>query len=369
MGVDARRHGAGGTAQMTMGRRLCLPMQRGAPMNCFPTRDHDLETRPADADRYARVLKAAGGPKSALANPETSRSQPEGTHESWSMEDAAAYWFPARQLAERRKPQLSADAITGLAAMAFLRHYGDLPLFGRFFTTLRTKVHLAANRATATNPLESIPASLFCRAAHVAFRPGVIKLDEKHSITGFRAVASKTLRPCSQECCRETETILGGCISRDSFENALATGILVPVRAMNASPLTLLLPRLACWEKSPPCISISQGEAHTKALYAPYWVHDAINNMARLIPAMLSKPEVQAEIRAGVALLMPKYLTLRQEHKTAERRGTVPARTSVSREEHIANMIWQSSGAEPLTFRRTYGHPELPPSRRWDEAE
>jgi len=130
------------------------------------------------------------------------------------------YWFPAWQPTERGKPHLSADAITGLVATAFLRHYADLPLLEKFFTALRTKVHLTANPATATNPLESIPVSLFCRAAHVAFRPGVIKLDEKHSSTGLRAVASKTLRPCSQECCRETETILGGCISRESFDNA-----------------------------------------------------------------------------------------------------------------------------------------------------
>jgi hypothetical protein len=364
MGVEARRHRAGGTARMTKGRRVCFPMQRGTPMNCFPTHDHEVETRPADAARYARVLEAACGREMAPVSPETSSSQPDGTHESWSVEDAAAYWFPARQPAERRKPQLSADAITGLVATAFVRHYGDLPLVGKFFSSLRTTVHLAANRATAANSLESIPASLFCQAAHVAFRPGVIKLDEKHASTGLRAVASKTLSPCSQECCRETETILGGCISRDSFENALATGILVPVRAMNASPLTLLLPRLACWEKSPPCISISRGEAHTKALYAPYWVHDAINNMARVIPALLSRPEVRAEIRAGVELLMPKYLTLMQEHKTAERRGKIPARTSDRRNEHIANMIWQSSGAEPMSFRRTCGYPAFPPRRR-----
>ena len=61
MGVDARRHGADGTAQNTKGRRVCFPMQRGAPMNCFPTHDHDLENRPVDPARYARVLEAACG--------------------------------------------------------------------------------------------------------------------------------------------------------------------------------------------------------------------------------------------------------------------------------------------------------------------
>jgi hypothetical protein len=211
--------------------------------------------------------------------------------------------------------------------------------------------------------MKSIPASLFCRAAHVAFRPGVIKLDEKLSSTGFRAVASKNLRPCSQECCRETETILGGCISRESFDNALTSGLLLPVRAMNASPITLLLPRLACWEKSPPTIAVSAGEAHTKALYAPYWVHDAINNMARLIAGLLARPEIRAEIRAGVEVLMPRYLTLRKEGRAAERNGTIPARSNASRDEDIANTIWQSSGAEPLSFRRHWNPTHLPPRR------
>jgi hypothetical protein len=36
--------------------------------------------------------------------------------------------------------------------------------------------------------------------------------------------------------------------------------------------------------------SVSQGEANTKVLYGPYWVHDAISNMARLIPAVLYRP-------------------------------------------------------------------------------
>jgi hypothetical protein len=31
MGVDARRHGAGGTAQNAKGRRVCFPMQKGFP--------------------------------------------------------------------------------------------------------------------------------------------------------------------------------------------------------------------------------------------------------------------------------------------------------------------------------------------------
>ena len=238
MGVDARRHGAGGTAQNTTGRRGFFPMQRGAPMNCFPTHDHDLQNRPIDPARYARVLEAACGHEMLPASPDTSHSLPEATHERWSVEDAATYWFPAWQPREHGKPHLSADAITGLVATAFLRHFAGLPLMEKLFTALRTKVHLTANPATTTNPLESIPASLFCRAAHVAFRPGVIKLDEKHSSTGLRAVASKTLRPCSQECCRETETILGGCISRESFDNALNSGIFLPVRSMNASPIT-----------------------------------------------------------------------------------------------------------------------------------
>jgi hypothetical protein len=274
---DARRHGAGGTARITKGRRVFFPMQRGAPMNCFPTPANDLENRPVDPARYARVLEAACGHGMVPARPEATGGQAEGANEKWSIEDAAAYWVPAWQSRERGKPHLSADAITGLVATAFLRHFAGLPLLEKFFTSLRTKVPLAAN-----------PAALFCRAAHVAFRPGVIKLDEKHSGTGFRAVASKTLKPCSQECCREAETILGGCISRESFDNALNSGLLLPVRAINSSPITLVLPRLACWEKSPPTIAISQGEAHTKALYAPYWVHDAINNMARLIPALLA---------------------------------------------------------------------------------
>jgi len=361
MGVDARRHGAVGTAQNAKGRRVVFPMLKGSPRNGFPTNTHDLANRPVDPARYARVLEAACGHEMSPASPDTPHSQPEGTPERWSVEDAATYWFPAWQPRERGKPHLSADAITGLVATAFLRHFAGLPLLEKFFTALRTKVHLTANPATTTNPLESIPASLFCRAAHVAFRPGVIKLDEKHSSTGLRAVASKTLRPCSQECCRETETILGGCISRERLENALNSGLLLPVRAMNASPITLLLPRLACWEKSPPTIAVSAGEAHMKALYAPYWVHDAINNMARLIPGLLARPEIRAEIRAGVEVLMPRYLTLRKEGRAAERSGTIHARTTASRDEHIANVIWQSSGAEPISFRRSWNPTHLPP--------
>jgi hypothetical protein len=364
MGVDARRHGAGGTAQNTTGRRGFFPMQRGAPMNCFPTHDHDLENRPIDPARYARVLEAASGHGMTQVSIDTPHSEPDPAHERWSVEDAATYWFPAWQPRERGKPHLSADAITGLVATAFLRHYAGLPLLEKFFRSLHSGVHPTSRPATTTNPQETIPASLFCRAAHVAFRPGVIKLDEKHSSTGLRAVASKTLRPCSQECCRETETILGGCISRESFENALNSGIFLPVRAMNASPITLLLSRLACWEKSPPTIAVSAGEAHTKALYAPYWVHDAINNMARLIPGLLARPEIRAEIRAGVEVLMPRYFTLRKEYKLAERDGTVPARTTASRDEQVANVIWQSSGAEPISFRRSWNPTHLPPRRR-----
>lgn len=332
-------------------------------MNCFPNNDYDLGNRPACPSRYAQTLEAARSQATALASSEPISSHAGDSTERWTLEDAAAYWFPEWQSRKSGEAHLSADAITGLAATAFLRHYRDLPLLARFFTSLRMKVHLATCSTSTTHPRDNIPASVFCRAAHVAFRPGVIKLDEKHSSTGFRSLASKTLGPCSQECCREAETILGGCIPQDSFNNALNSGVLLPVRAMNASPITLLLPRLACWEKSPPTIAVRSGDTHAKALYAPYWVHDAINNMARVIPGLLAKPEVQAEIRAGVTMLMPKYLTLRKEGKAAERRGTIPARTKAGRDEHIANAIWQSSGAEPMSFRRYRYPPTRPPHR------
>jgi len=73
---------------------------------------------------------------------------------------------------------------------------------------------------------------------------------------------------------------------------------------------------------------------------------------------------VRAEIRAGVEVLMPRYFTLRKEYKLAERDGTAPACTSVSRDDKVANVIWQSSGAEPISFRRSWNPIYLPPRRR-----
>ena len=338
-------------------------MQRGSPMNCFPTQDHDLENRPLDPARYARVLEVANSRGMAPVSPSASSIQPDSEPERWSIEDAAAHWLPAWVSPKHAPANLSADAIMGLVAMAFLRHYVDLPLLRKFFWNLCAKVHPRVNPGTPLAILGSTYASLFCRGAHAGFRPGVAKLDEKYAGTGFRAVASKTLKPCSLECCREAETVLGGCISRESFDNAVSSGILLPVRMMNASPISLLLPRLASWEESPPSIAIRQAEVHTKALYAPYWVHDAINNMARVIPALLSRPEVRAEIRAGVELLMPKYLMLKEEAAEAESSGRIPARTSAARDEHIANLIWQSSGAEPTAYRQNRG--SLFPPRRF----
>jgi hypothetical protein len=47
-------------------------------MNCFPTHDHDLQNRPIDPARYARVLEAAGfGEISVMTEKETSSRRPD----------------------------------------------------------------------------------------------------------------------------------------------------------------------------------------------------------------------------------------------------------------------------------------------------
>ena len=61
---------------------------------------------------------------------------------------------------------------------------------------------------------------------------------------------------------------------------------------------------------------------------------------------------------------MPKYLLLKEEAAEAESSGRIPARTSAARDEHIANLIWQSSGAEPTAYRNNRGPMILPPRFR-----
>jgi hypothetical protein len=70
--------------------------------------------------------------------------------------------------------------------------------------------------------------------------------------------------------------------------------------------------RESFWRTQLPYIAVRDGERHLKALRSPYWVHEAITNLAHMIPALLLDPDRQILMRHSTAKVMPLYVAMRR---------------------------------------------------------
>jgi hypothetical protein len=190
----------------------------------------------------------------------------------------------------------------GLVTRAFLSIAGELPLVGRLFTSLNG-LHNAVQKTDGprSGRYRGISAHSLCCAAHVAFAPAGEAVGEQHHGTGFRAIADTRSSRCHMPDCRDSESLLGHCLPRAAFDAASRAGLMRSTRDIDAGPLTLLITRLDCWRHCLPYISVRDRDKHLKFLSCPYWVHDAIANLATVVPRLLLDPEIQLLARSHVA--------------------------------------------------------------------
>lgn len=258
-------------------------------MSCYPSPE-PLSEKP-DPARYERMLLRAAGMGAGSDTPPT-----------WSIDDAAAFWLPGWrppvETSDKASDMLPADGIMGLATRAFLSLCADLPPIGPLCTALGALPRFA-DKADA--PYRGVSPHGFCYAAHVAFAPDGEAMGERLQDTGYRALAETHGRRCDEPSCRLSESMLGRCLPRTVFDNARRAGLLLPMRRIDASPLTLLITRLDSWRNQQPYIAVRDGAAHVKRLFCPYWVHDAVVNLSRIVPALLTDSDRQALIRFTVA--------------------------------------------------------------------
>jgi len=288
-----------------------------------------------DANRYLRALEQAA------TNPSAS-----GDSIAWSIDDAAAYWAPDWKPPSPKSKTLPADAVMGMVTRAFLIQYGTFMPIEVFFRTLQC---LRVSPNGGDGPYQSISAHGFCYAAHMAYAPPVEQVRESFHRTGLRAIAERHAYRCGLQDCSKSETLLGRCLPHVDLENARRSGILRPTRDMMVSPLSLLVTRLACWRTQLPYIAGRDGERHLKALLSPYWVHEAITNLAHMIPALLLDPDRQILMRHNIAKVMPLYVAMRRRVQD-EPMALLRVWTSPhirDRTEYVVERIWRASGARP----------------------
>lgn len=290
-----------------------------------------------DPGRYERMLHLAAGMGIGTDTPL-----------AWSVDDAAAFWLPGWRPPSGDADTLPADGIMGLATRAFLSLCVDLPPIGLLCAALGRLPRMV--RLPDGGPYGGVSPHGFCYAAHVAFAPDGQAIRERLQDTGFRALAETHGTRCDEDVCRRSESMLGRCLPRTVFDNARRSGLLIPTRRIDASPLTLLITRLSSWRIRLPSIAVREGTEHIKCLYAPYWVHDAIVNLARIIPMLLADADRQALIRFTVAkghaaciaeLRKPlRAGVLRRDPKTGEYH-----QVHIDRRASAVEHIWRISGA------------------------
>lgn len=144
--------------------------------------------------------------------------------------------------------------------------------------------------------------------------------------------------------------MLRHCLPRTMFDTALRSGLLRSSRSIDASPLTLLITQLECWRRSLPYIAVRDATTHVKRLFCPYWVHDAITTLARMIPALLVDADLQVLMRAAVAEPMEQERTLGYEILPNPARAEWNAALAKAQGRRVrsgraAEAIWSASGA------------------------
>lgn len=312
-------------------------------MSCFPSFE-PLSDSP-DTNRYERALQAAAG--------RFSGSESCGT---WSLDDAAAFWLPGWRPPTKKLETLPADGVMGLATKAFATLAGELPLVGPLFAALGA---LQAPHWSTVGPYHGMSAHSLCCAAHMAFGPGSDTIGEQFHGTGFRALAEKRASRCNMPDCQESESMLGRCLPRPAFDAASRSGLLRPSRAIDAGPLALLITRLACWRTSLPYIAVRDGEQHFKFLSCPYWVHDAVTNLAHLVPRLLVDPETQLLIRSAVAssaVVHLRQLHGQLSHDRWNKKWGRPVRGVRTIVAVTVDSIWRLN-VRPLRSTSPYGQP------------
>jgi hypothetical protein len=290
-----------------------------------------------DPARYEQMLLRAAGAGVGTDSPQT-----------WSIEDAAAFWLPGWKPPSGDSETLPADGVMGLTTRAFLSLCSGLPPIGLLCGALGKLPRFV--RPVENMPYEGVSPHGFCYAAHLAFAPDGQAIREQLQDTGYRALAEKQGVRCDDALCRQSESMLGRCIPQAVFDNTRRSGFLLPTRKLDASPLALLITRLSSWRTSQPYIAVRHGTEHIKCLYAPYWVYDAIRNLSRIIPALLTDRDRQALIRFTVAkghaaciadLRKPlRSVALSRDPKTG-RYG----QAYINRQASTVGHIWRVSGA------------------------
>lgn len=290
-----------------------------------------------DPSRYERMLHRAAGIGIGSEIPLT-----------WSVDDAAAFWLPGWQPPSGDSDTLPADGIMGLATRAFLSLCVDLPPIGRLCAALWKLPRMVMS--PEGGPYGGVSPHGFCYAAHVAFAPDGAGIREQLQDTGFRALAETHGTRCDDEACRGSESMLGRCLPRSTFDNARRAGLLVPTRRIDASALTLLITRLSSWRIRLPSIAVRQGVEHIKCLYAPYWVRDAIVNLARIVPMLLADRDRQELIRFTVAkghaeLIAELRKPLRAGFFRRDPETGTYCQVHIDRRASAVEHIWRISGA------------------------
>jgi len=303
-------------------------------MSCFPSPVPISET--PDPARYERAMLRAAG-----------RGIGSDAPDPWSIEDAAAFWLPGWLPPSLQASSLPADAVMGLATRAFLMLTRELPPIGLLISALAT---LPSYLLKSDGPYVGVTPHGFCFAAHRAFAPSGERVGESVQASGFRGLTEMTLTRCEVQECLRSHSLLGHCITKATFDNALRSGLLIPTRTFDAGPLTLLISRLCTWKHERPNITVRDGERHVRCLFSPYWVHDAMVTFARLVPALLADTERQTLMRYTVARNMaachamlaepPRAWVVHVDRKTGKADWRLADRRSA-----MIQMIWQHSGA------------------------
>jgi hypothetical protein len=224
-----------------------------------------------------------------------SKARPRVNVDAWTELDAALWWH--KDYNPMASSTVSPSLILGLVARVFSGYYCKVQPVGNFLVAWAKKNALVAQTARSVNPIY-LSMNRLCSLVHTGYAPTPKDGWDFHN---ERDTFASHLNPdslyyCNRKTCKEPDSFLNGCVSETAFDHLLGKGYLVPWSSVEWGGLgTLMTVARNAWDT--PYIYVRRERSHVKKPYVPYYVADAIGNLHRIVPQLLSGNQFQNQVK------------------------------------------------------------------------